>query len=170
MGLCKVALKRERRVVCSIQATSTKKQTMTLGELLIKEGLTLSNHDRNRIGLLIGAKAKELSITKTQKAESNGDKHYNANDYPEAFAGDMMAIVREFIANPPVVVEKAKFPEGKHTAPPKKVKEIRVLPVAPTKNFKIEDKELAAFEGREIPQPAKKTRQQEWLEKRRKEK
>jgi len=121
---------------------------MTLGEILPKEGITLSNYDRNRIGLLIGAKAKELSITKTQKAESNGDKHYKANDYDEAFAGDMLAIVKEFIANPPVVVERAKLPEGKHTIPPKKVK-------------------VAKGESKtHVQSEAGKTRQQEWLEKR----
>jgi hypothetical protein len=123
---------------------------MTLHELLLKEGLTLFNHDRKRIGFLIGAKAKELSITKTQKAESNGDKHYKANDYDEAFAGDMLAIVKEFIANPWVVVERAKLPE-----PPKKTKSGKVLPEPPKKD-----------KPKEMPEPQKKTRQQEWLEKR----
>lgn len=72
---------------------------MTLGELLTREGITLSNHDRNRIGLLIGTKANELGIVKAQKAERNGDKHYKANDYDEAFAGDMLVIVKEFLSN-----------------------------------------------------------------------
>lgn len=70
---------------------------MTLGELLTREGITLSNHDRNRIGLLIGTKANELGIVKAQKAERNGDKHYKANDYDEAFSGDMLVIVKGFM-------------------------------------------------------------------------
>lgn len=109
---------------------------MTLGELLTREGITLSNHDRNRIGLLIGTKANELGIVKAQKAERNGDKHYKANDYDEAFSGDMLAIVKEFMYNAPTSV------------PPKKIKIEKVDPVV------------------HVQSATGKTRQQEWLAKR----
>ena len=127
---------------------------MTLGELLTKEGITLTNHDRNRIGILIGAKAKELDIAKTRKEESYEGKHYTANDYDEAFAGDMI-IVREFIANPPMPTKDITDEQLKKIkVPPKKV---RVEPVSKPK----------AEEVKHVQSDAGKKRQQEWLEKRR---
>ena len=117
---------------------------MTLGELLTKEGITLTNHDRNRIGILIGAKAKELDITKTRKEESNEGKHYTANDYDEAFIPQMLIIVKEFLNNPP------------STVPPKKVK------VEPTGS---KQEGVAKIDANMVA--PKLTKQQEWLEKRR---
>ncbi len=120
---------------------------MTLGELLTKEGITLTNHDRNRIGILIGAKANELGITKTRKEESFHGNKYVANDYDEAFSGDMLIIVREYIANPPAPV------------PPKKI-----AVEQPKKKVKVD----SVSSKKEHTQSAiGKTKQQEWLEKRR---
>lgn len=116
---------------------------MTLGELLTKEGITLTNHDRNRIGILIGAKAKELEITKTRKEESNGSNKYTANDYDEVFAVQMLIIVREYIANPPAPV------------PPKKI-----AVEQPKKKVKVEK-----IESKPPIAESKLTKQQEWLKK-----
>ncbi len=122
---------------------------MTLGELLTKEGLTLPNHDRNRIGILIGRKAKELEITKTRKNESYEGKHYTANDYDEAFAVQMLIIVREYIANPPAPV------------PPKKI-----TVEQPKKKVKVEPISKPKVVEAHVQSDVGKKRQQEWLEKR----
>ena len=126
---------------------------MTLHELLLKEGLTPTNHDRNRIGILIGRKAKELSITKTRKEESFHGNKYVANDYDEAFSGDMLIIVREYIANPPAPVPPKKIAVEQ---PKKKVKAEKIVLVSEPK------KEVV----KHVQSDAGKKRQQEWLEKR----
>ena len=127
---------------------------MTLGELLTKEGITLTNHDRNRIGILIGAKAKELDITKTRKEESNGSNKYVAIDYDEAFAVQMLIIVREYIANPPVPPKKVTVEQ------PKKKKGLPKVTVIQGVD------EIAKFISNDAKQAEKDRRQQEWLAKR----
>ena len=123
---------------------------MTVGELLLREGIKLPHTDRNRIGILVGRKAKELGITTGRKAESYLGKDYTANDYEEDFGVQMLIIVREYMANPPEQV------------PPKKIaveqSKKKVEPVSKPK----------AEEVKHVQREAGKKRQQEWLEKRKK--